>query len=949
MTGLAVLGTVFALIYGWVGIHAMRNRLLARLAAREAARRPVQSLLVVAGLMIASASITASLVGADSVGDSAVLNAYRQWGKIDLMVRAPGDGYFAPAIAQHLAGDPNVGGVTRGVAGGVEVVGSAADLDRKQGESGVTLVGFDPSAQRPFDGFVLQGASTTTYGELLGDGEVYLSSGLAGSLAARVGDRLQLQIETLGAVSCPGGTSPGACPRAEAAPLRVAGIATAQGFGAYTLGPTVFASLETTKRLTGTTQINVIRISASADVKMGAGAGKVAGPTIRRALEGTGLGLREVKAAEVKAAQDSSIWIRSMLVAMSALIVAAGAALAVNIVAMLAEERRSRLGVLRALGLKRRGLIRLSVFEGALYSLAAALVGTTLGIFAGRLVATRFAAAFASFTPDAFDFSFVFSLRPETVGAAFSVGAILTLSVVYVASRRTSRMSIPAAIRNLPEPAEQRKRSWIRIAGRVLFSLLGAGMLVGNALSRLVGGIVLLLVISGIVKPRLSPRAHASIMGAAVALWSFTMIWFSGSGTETDEDPGLFFAVFVVAMLSSVFGFSILASANLRLAERTIGLLGHAFAGLRPILRPPLAYLARRPVRTGLTTGVFGVILGMLMLFAVFQFIFKPNYEQGAAGYEIRATSTGSQQIQIPPDVSSDVAGTVEIPTRGYVGSFSSADGFSGERVFLPLFEMTGGLIANPPVYIAQRDKKYDSDREMWDAVARDPKLIVFAFGSPGTTLKLGEREYKIAGSQGSVLYGIMGSPEAFETFKSAPAGTTMLVDVREGADATRIARAIEAAGFGSGVDAVTTKKILDDEYEGMRTFFSVLDILMRMGLIVGILALGIVAMRAVIERRHVIGVLRAMGYKRRAVLGGLMAEAASSAMIGTVVGVSAGTVMGYIFYKQDEVAGATFGVNAPAILGSLLLLFVAVLVVTAGPAYRASRLPPAEAVRYSE
>ena len=75
----------------------------------------------------------------------------------------------------------------------------------------------------------------------------------------------------------------------------------------------------------------------------------------------------------------------------------------------------------------------------------------------------------------------------------------------------------------------------------------------------------------------------------------------------------------------------------------------------------------------------------------------------------------------------------------------------------------------------------------------------------------------------------------------------------------------------------------------------------MRMGLVVGILGLGIVALRIVTERRHVIGVLRAVGYKRAHVMLGLMTESAVTATIGAVVGIAAGVTMGYLFYRQSD------------------------------------------------
>ena len=96
--------------------------------------------------------------------------------------------------------------------------------------------------------------------------------------------------------------------------------------------------------------------------------------------------------------------------------------------------------------------------EGALYSLAAGVLGTAIGAAAGRLVAARFGQAFAAYAGSDFDFKFSFSLKASTLVAAFTAGTILTLAVIFLASRRTSRMTIVAAIRDLPEPPPEKKR-----------------------------------------------------------------------------------------------------------------------------------------------------------------------------------------------------------------------------------------------------------------------------------------------------------------------------------------------------------------------------------------------------------------------------------------------------------------------------------------------------------
>jgi putative ABC transport system permease protein len=825
------------------------------------------------------------------------------------------------------------------VAGAIHLVGSASDLTTRQGEPGVTLVGFDPALQRPFGAFRLI-SGRRTYGADLPEGGVILSKGLATALRARVGDALSVQAEQ----------GPEAGPPVR---LRVAGVATSDGPGAFGLRPTVFAPLPLAQRIAGASGINVVWVSAKGGLTIGEQASRAAAKAVRAGLQSAGsmgLRVREAKLEEVDSAREGTQFLTTMLIAMSLLIVAAGAALVVNLITMLAEERRPRYGVLRALGLSRGKLVRLSVIEGAMYSLAAALIGTLVGILAGRVIAARFARAFTQFFGGETDFHFRFVLKPETLAVSFAAGALITLVTVALAARRTSRMSIPAAIRDLPEPARERRRPALRRAALALGTLVGVGLLlIPERLPRLIGGTILILVMSGVLKPRVSGRTYASVLGAGLAGWALAM-------TATLTDPSLdfteFFSVFTIAVLLSVFGLSILASANLRLVERGIGVLGRASTAITRSIRVPLAYLARRPLRTGLTTGMFAVIMAILALFSVFLFSFRPQYERDSAGYEVRVTSTGARSITLPPSVRSSVAGSVAIPTLGYVGPVQNEQ-FSTGSIFLPMYLADPARGVDQPVRLAQKEQRFRSDQDVWPALFASRRALVTNFVSPGQEVTLlspsGPVTYRvIASQQFGIVDGIMGSPQALAPFAGLSRGVTVLVDVRPEASPKAVSRRIEAGLFSKGVDAEPTRDLLDEAYRANKTFFSVIEILMRMGLVVGILSLGILGLRAVVERRHVIGVLRAIGYQKRGVMGGLIAEAGVTASLGVVVGVFTGVIMGFLFIRQQS-GSPDFGVDMGTLGGVLVLVYLAVLAVTVGPAWRASRLPPAEAVRYSE
>src|SRR5437763_1907464 len=98
---------LFGLVYAALAVVATRRPLLARLAAREAVRRPGQSAVVVLGLMVGTVTIFSSQVLGDSFLESPTQAAYLAWGRVDL-VAANGGKVFDPALASGWAGDPRL-------------------------------------------------------------------------------------------------------------------------------------------------------------------------------------------------------------------------------------------------------------------------------------------------------------------------------------------------------------------------------------------------------------------------------------------------------------------------------------------------------------------------------------------------------------------------------------------------------------------------------------------------------------------------------------------------------------------------------------------------------------------------------------------------------------------------------------------------------------------------
>jgi putative ABC transport system permease protein len=125
----------------------------------------------------------------------------------------------------------------------------------------------------------------------------------------------------------------------------------------------------------------------------------------------------------------------------------------------------------------------------------------------------------------------------------------------------------------------------------------------------------------------------------------------------------------------------------------------------------------------------------------------------------------------------------------------------------------------------------------------------------------------------------------------------------------------------------------------------SFLLLLMRVGLLVGIASLGAVALRAVVERRRSIGMLRAIGYQPAQVLTGMLVETATVATAGLAVGLLVAYALGSTLITTVS-GGQKFDPDLGNIVLTIGLVYAAVLLVTLLPALRAAGLRPAEALR---
>jgi putative ABC transport system permease protein len=923
---------IFVLVYAGLVVIALRRPLLARLALREAVRRPWQSAVVVLGLMVGTTAIFSTQVLGDSFLESSTRGAYLEWGHVDLLV-ADGGRFFDPGLASGLAADPALQSSRAGVQAGVELPSSVVDLDRGNAKGTVMLVGFDPAAQNPFGSYRLTDGRTSL-GQELTPNKVLISASLAGALEARAGDRLRVAVGPDQMVE-----------------LRVAGIAEADGPGAYTLRPALFSPLANLRPLIGDRGFNVIRLSVPGEGPAELDRAHELAPQVRAALQalpgGSSLKVREAKREDVdflvKRANSDGV----IFTGLSLFVALAGAALVVNLGFALAEERRPRHAVLRALGLGRAGMVTLSVLEGALYSLAAATAALVPGAVVGLVLAQRFQGGTVLYS-SVLDNRSGPLLTPITLGSmAFSIaiGALIVLATLFATSLRSSRMQISSAIKNLPEPAGRRKRSTWRTAILAVLGLASLAALVAGSLPvRLGGGVGLVVMAAALVRGRISDRLRATLTGVAMTAWAAVV---AGSITTFGAVE---FQLLGLGALVAVFGLSLIVASNLRLLEVPAGWLQGA---ARATLRPSLAYLTRRPLRAGLGTAAFAVVLALMTLTSVLIPTFVGSIDSGQAEYDIRVDAPTAPGLSLPASVRPQILREIAMPTRPYRGDVSSSNGTVQKGQYVPLLALSRAQLAAGPFQLASRESRFKSDAEVWRSMAEDPHLVVTpSYQNPGMILTLagpdGPVTFRVAGATSSLaLWGLVGSEAAMAPFSTLPVGTTILAKTAPGAEAGSVARQIEREVFSKGADTTTVREMRDSLGAGTQAVADFMRLVMGIGLLVGVLSLGILALRAVIERRRSIGMLRALGYRPGQVLAGIVSEGLITATCGALVGIGVGMLIAVVVMNVFR-PGARIEVDSSLTL-IVGLIYLSVLAVTIPPALRAARLPAVEALRMED
>src|SRR6266508_295120 len=433
---------------------AVRRPFLRKLALRQVARRRGEATLVVAGSVLGTAIIIGSLIVGDTLNFSVKQGAYDNLGPIDEIVASPAivQGDEAARRLERLRGDPQVDGLL--TVRGDQAAATTGSGGTRKADPRVSVWEVDFAKAAAFGGTTDGGSGLS--GPAPGVGETVVNADLASALGIRAGDVLtvylygrptQFRVTRVVPTKGVAGAGTGAVTRnAFFAPGTLIQAAKATR---SKVQPQTFTFVSNTGGVEGGNAL-----SNAVDGKIKAALGPLAAQ---------GTSVEKAKQRLLDAAKASGDSLGSFFLFIGSFSIIAGVLLLVNIFVMLAEERKSELGMLRAIGMKRSRLVRSFIIEGTVYALVASLVGIVVGIGVGRAVVIVAARIFNSF-----------SAEEGGLALAFHVTLISIINVI-------------AAIRDLPAQGERRLRwRWV-IASTILAVVFAAAAVPAIAASQGIG------------------------------------------------------------------------------------------------------------------------------------------------------------------------------------------------------------------------------------------------------------------------------------------------------------------------------------------------------------------------------------------------------------------------------------------------------------------------------
>ena len=968
-----IIGLAIALSVS-VGLLALKHRVICRLGLRNINRRKKTSVLIIMGLMIGTALISSSMVIQDTMYYTFRKVAYDHLGEIDETITSMESNgtyrFFDYSVYEIVTTEINWAdnGNIDGIAPQIQLELPVYDVNRDLAEPNALIVGFNASIEEDFgteeNSFrTLRGKKIDGSG--LGENEIIMNELCAEELSAQNNDRIIIYYG-----------------RTELN-FTIRDIVENTGLANFKEKPMIFLRLETLQNLLELgNRINFIKISNRGGVEDG----NTYTQNVRDELL-TILDLKinstlelEVESAKQNAldnAREISEFMGDVFTIMGTFVVVAGLVLVILIFVMLAEERRTEMGIARAIGMNRNKLMLAFLFEGFIYSIVAVIIGAVAGLAISYIILYLLEMRT----------EMIFYFENSSILLSICLGLVSTVMMIMLSSWMISKINIVRAIRKIPEPMVRgQKRIFLPVGlmlmvTGIILTVMGVIRHMDQGVQSDVilvwGPVVTALGITCTIFIYLSPRMLFSFAGIWMVFWALNpFMVYKGTGPEMFISSGL------ILVPGGVLLFVFNSDFFLRGLDRLFG-MGKKRKNL-PAMRIGISYPMKKRFRTGMILIIFTMVIFATSVEAIFTHLEMESVRRTpgkqAGGYDLLCTvnplkpiTNLSERLEISDIIDKENFNAFTPITA--VNTMVHKQEGNGKTVDAPyrILGVDNDFLENNRYTFHAQDTRYLSSRDIWKAVRENASLAVIdrsvvkvewdPFFGPFTA-GVGDviSVLNPAGSYVNVTIigvldmfmvpgslGIYISQDFVRSNFKILNENMYLVDVAESADVREQSRLLEREFMPNGLEA---KVIMDDVNMFLNAEKSIVTLMqgyMAVGLVVGIAGLGIITIRSVVERRREIGILRSIGFTRKMVIKSFLIENIFVVAVSCLLGIIMAIGIGYKVYLKMFLGDVPFLLPWLTFLVFSIIALFGTTITSIPPGRKAARIPPAEATRYME
>ena len=570
-----------------------------------------------------------------------------------------------------------------------------------------------------------------------------------------------------------------------------------------------------------------------------------------------------------------------------------------------------------------------------------------------------------------------------------------------------SPVSVPvgwfvAVVQLLSRPISQ---GWLTLIIGVLVTYWGAAsgsiapVRVGITLCLIGIGLMLRLVLrQRRIRPEIADRAGFTLMGIGILVfWVIPFSYLEDVFGELSGGIEMFFISGVIIVSAAVW--TVMYNADLLLKVLTI--VTSPFGSLRPVLITAVAYPMSNKFRTGLTLAMFALVIFTMIVMSILTEAFSTTTGDDnvtVGGWDISATVNFTTPIE---DLRQAIEERDELDSADFaaIGSFTQIPVQARQIGAEEQSWQSYSVRAADDGYLAETETEFhfiaegygNTAKDVWNALRNDSTLVVVEATAVPTRNRFGgdERpEFQVEGlfyedesmpqaipievrepnsgaqvtltiiavldetadAFGALGGGMIASRQQLDEVSPYPIPTTNYrIKAAEGTDLSQLSRKLEAAFQRNGMESNVLSEQVASSVSANQSFNYLLTGFMGLGLMVGVASLGVVSLRAVVERRQQIGVLRAIGYRRRTVQLSFLIESSFVVLLGVAIGVGLGTMLSYLIVReiQQDIETIQFSIPWLQIVIIIAVAYIFSLATTFLPARQASNIYPAEALRY--